>query len=139
MALVVLYHFAPELVPGGFLGVDVFFVLSGFLLTSLALGEHQSTGTIAAGAFFAKLFTRQSSRGMSLAQVHRRLSARCSPAHCLLANVPHLNRQSGRGCGLPAARERQVSARRSRCSEGPYGMTTSRLRRQAPEGHDARA
>ena len=30
--------------PGGFLGVEVFFVLSGFLLTSLLLGEHQRTG-----------------------------------------------------------------------------------------------
>jgi peptidoglycan/LPS O-acetylase OafA/YrhL len=54
VGLVVLYHFAPSLVPGGFLGVDVFFVLSGFLITSLALGEHHGTGRISAPAFFGR-------------------------------------------------------------------------------------
>jgi len=43
---VLAYHAAPGLAPGGFLGVDVFFVLSGFLLTTLLLGEHEQTGTI---------------------------------------------------------------------------------------------
>ena len=33
VAAVVIYHFFPDVLPGGFLGVDVFFVISGFLIT----------------------------------------------------------------------------------------------------------
>jgi peptidoglycan/LPS O-acetylase OafA/YrhL len=54
VSLVVIYHFLPDRLPAGFLGVDVFFVLSGFLITSLALGEHHGTGLVSASAFFAR-------------------------------------------------------------------------------------
>jgi peptidoglycan/LPS O-acetylase OafA/YrhL len=54
VAMVVVYHFAPGILPAGFIGVDVFFVLSGFLITSLALGEHRSTERVAVGAFYAR-------------------------------------------------------------------------------------
>jgi hypothetical protein len=49
-----LYHFAPQLVPAGFIGVDVFLVLSGFLITSLALEEVDRTKTMSAPGFFAR-------------------------------------------------------------------------------------
>jgi peptidoglycan/LPS O-acetylase OafA/YrhL len=49
---VLLYHAEVSWMPGGFLGVDVFFVISGYLITSLLLAERRATGTIALGPFW---------------------------------------------------------------------------------------
>ncbi|MBM3693891.1 MAG: acyltransferase [Actinobacteria bacterium] len=55
---VVAYHFGAGWLQGGFLGVDLFFVLSGYLITSLLLIERRNTGTIRFGAFWARRFRR---------------------------------------------------------------------------------
>ena len=55
VALVVVYHLFPQSpVRGGFIGVDVFFVISGFLITTLLLRETAATGRIALGAFWQR-------------------------------------------------------------------------------------
>jgi peptidoglycan/LPS O-acetylase OafA/YrhL len=52
--LVVVNHLAPGRLNGGFIGVDVFFVVSGYLITSLLLGESARTGRISLGRFYAR-------------------------------------------------------------------------------------
>ena len=48
---VLAYHVTPTAVPGGFLGVESFFVLSGYLLTALLVAEHRCRGSIAVGPY----------------------------------------------------------------------------------------
>jgi peptidoglycan/LPS O-acetylase OafA/YrhL len=51
---VVLYHLWPVVLTGGFVGVDVFFVISGFLITGHLLREVDRTGRIRLGQFWAR-------------------------------------------------------------------------------------
>ncbi len=51
---VIAYHLDYRWAQGGFLGVDAFFVLSGFLITSLLLAEHRDTEGISLGAFWGR-------------------------------------------------------------------------------------
>src|SRR5262245_41736659 len=48
---VMLYHANHEWLPGGFLGVEVFFVISGYLITLLLMAEREKTGSINLVAF----------------------------------------------------------------------------------------
>jgi peptidoglycan/LPS O-acetylase OafA/YrhL len=55
--LVVAYHAQPWLVPGGFIGVDIFFVISGFLITRIILTEDQA-GHFSSLQFYARRIRR---------------------------------------------------------------------------------
>ncbi len=58
IVLVLLYHAGVPGLAGGYVGVDVFFVLSGFLITGLLLREVRRTGTISLSGFYARRLRR---------------------------------------------------------------------------------
>jgi peptidoglycan/LPS O-acetylase OafA/YrhL len=51
---VVLYHFAPTVLPAGFLGVDVFFVVSGYLISRLLVGEIGRAARVSLRNFWSR-------------------------------------------------------------------------------------
>lgn len=55
---VIAYHCKVPLFIGGFYGVDIFFVLSGFLITSLLVAEYEAAGSIDLPRFYISRFLR---------------------------------------------------------------------------------
>lgn len=58
LLLVLLYHFFVKWFPGGFVGVDIFFTFSGYLITALLIDEYTRHSTIDLPAFFRRRFYR---------------------------------------------------------------------------------
>ena len=58
VALVLCFHAGFSWMTGGFLGVSTFFTLSGFLITSLLLAEHRSTGRVSLRGFWSRRYRR---------------------------------------------------------------------------------
>lgn len=60
VSIVVLFHAFPALIPAGFIGVDIFFVISGFLITGILLDELSEGVTLKAmlGQFYARRIKR---------------------------------------------------------------------------------
>ena len=54
IGLVLIYHAGLPWIPGGFIGVDVFFVISGFLITGVILREVAETGRLSLVGFYAR-------------------------------------------------------------------------------------
>jgi peptidoglycan/LPS O-acetylase OafA/YrhL len=58
VTMVVLFHLGLPWIPGGFVGVDVFFVISGYLITSLLLAEATDSGTVRLRRFYSRRVRR---------------------------------------------------------------------------------
>jgi peptidoglycan/LPS O-acetylase OafA/YrhL len=78
--LVVVYHVDPSWLPGGFLGVDVFFVLSGYLITGLLCSERHRTGRIDLPRFWLRRARRLLPALITLRVTATALAALCRPA-----------------------------------------------------------
>src|ERR1044072_7983457 len=55
---VMVYHANHAWLSGGFLGVEVFFVISGYLITLLMIAEHERDGRVRLGQFWKRRFRR---------------------------------------------------------------------------------
>lgn len=55
---VVGFHYWPDIFIGGFVGVDIFFALSGYLITSILMAENDATGRVDLGAFWGRRIRR---------------------------------------------------------------------------------
>ncbi|EVB69554.1 acyltransferase, partial [Staphylococcus aureus M0604] len=55
---IIIYHLNKQWLTGGFLGVDTFFVISGYLITSLLLKEYDDTGIIKLKSFWIRRLKR---------------------------------------------------------------------------------
>ncbi|MER6799713.1 acyltransferase family protein, partial [Amycolatopsis mediterranei] len=58
VGLVLVYHLRPGWLPGGFVGVDVFFVISGYLIIGTLTGELRRTGRVGLLTFYARRIRR---------------------------------------------------------------------------------
>ncbi|MGY4978249.1 acyltransferase family protein [Streptomyces sp. 900105755] len=58
VVLVIVYHVLPDPLPGGSVGVDVFFTISGFVITRLLVAEYARTGRIGLWSFYRRRWLR---------------------------------------------------------------------------------
>ena len=108
---VMVYHANPAWLPGGFLGVEVFFVISGYLITLLLIGEHERTGTVRLAAVL-----RAAGPPPAAGAVHD--AGRCSPTYTAVfrrdALGPAPRRRHGRRSRTCRTGTRSGSARATR-------------------------
>jgi peptidoglycan/LPS O-acetylase OafA/YrhL len=76
---VMLYHLGVSWIPGGFLGVDLFFVISGYVITRLLLDSIQRSGGLDLRAFYKSRVRRLLPPRFLLGCGHQTQSRDCSP------------------------------------------------------------
>ena len=86
VGLVLFYHAGVPGFHGGFLGVDIFFGLSGFLITTLLLNEFNETSSIRLGQFWIRRFKRLMPALLAMVLVSTILGATSYP----MGYFPHL-------------------------------------------------
>ena len=92
VVLTSLVHLVPDRVPGGFIGVDIFFVISGFLITSILLDAFARDGRIDLVAFYVRRARRLLPAVFVLILVFSLVVVLSSPTHrdLLVAGVVDL-------------------------------------------------
>ena len=89
VSLVVVYHLYPSLVPGGYVGVDVFFAISGFLITGHLLRTYERTGRVG----FLEFYGRRARRLMPAAALVLLVTWLVSRVVLPASELPDLARQ----------------------------------------------
>ena len=117
VGMVVFYHLYPSLMTGGFAGVDVFFVISGFLITGHMLREYRKAGRIGLLEFWGRRAKRLVPAAALVLTVTWAPPACCCPR---------------RGWRTPPSRSRRArSTTRTGSSHGTRSTTSSRTARRA--------
>ena len=117
VAVVMVYHANSAWLPGGFLGVEVFFVISGYLITLLLIGEHERTGSVSLRQLLTAASTTAAAGAVHAADrrhaVHDAVPPRCArPAARRRDRRAHVRRRTGTRSGSARATPRRATSPR---------------------------